>query len=211
MDNHQITAIKNFILNPNENSEGYFLFFKIFENKYFKFKFPKETSLDSFHDFLYDKVWNNKVLLNFIQSNDETSIIRYIGGTINNYLLTKWNKDNKYNNTLSLNNKMSDSDTEYIENLKEEQIANEIKFEAYSILEQLDDFLDERKKRILCQFLYGKEKDFNLNMKQDAFYKAVERLKKELSEFILKNKFARESMDFFINNIFVSEICEQFG
>jgi hypothetical protein len=47
-------------------------------------------------------------------------------------------------------------------------------------------------------------------MKQDAFYKSVERLKKELTEICISNKFSEEAVTFFIQNIYLSEICEKY-
>ncbi len=209
MKDNEIKEIITFILNPDADCNGYYLLLSLFEKRFLKFSFPHESCLDAFHDFLKDKIWNNEKLLNFVNNNKNKESISYVVRTIQNFLITYWNKNKNHLETLSLNNKISDTDAEFIENMEFEAVSNEIKFEAFSLLNYLDDKFDEKKKRILCQFLFGKDKDFNLGMGKDAFYKAVERLKKELTDIVINNRFAQESVEFLFNNIFVSEICEK--
>ena len=207
MNNKQII---NFLLNPNNNKEGYFLLLEKFKYICISFNFPNDSCEDLFHDFLYKNIWNNTKLLEFITKSNTESIISYINRSIKNFLINNWNRNKANNETLSLNNSISESDEEYIETIKAEHISNEIIYEAYAILEEIVHNLDERKKKILCQYIYGDKKDFNLDMGKDALYKAIERLKKDLKDLIIKHKFSEESFNFFISNIYVSKICEKF-
>lgn len=201
-------SILNFLKYPEQNNEeGY--------NKLYGFfckvasKFEIQDILDEYHTFLSKKIFSNNALKRFIDKNEKEQVVYgYIKRMINNYFYNEYRNDLA---TIPIDNPISeDGELTIGDTIKDEFLADEIIFEAFSLLNLIDNGFSEKKKKILCQYLYAGEYIFINDMKQDAFYKSVERLKKELTEICISNKFSEEAVTFFIQNIYLSEICEKY-
>lgn len=200
--------IINFLKYPDRDNEAgynelYDFFCKIAS------KFDIEETLEDYHDFLFKKIFKNSALKRFLDKTEKEQVVYgYIKRMINNYFY------NEYRNRLTpiaIDSQISeDGDLTIGDMIKDESLADEIIFEAVSLLKLIGDKFTEKKKRILCQYLYSGEHIFISDIKQDAFYKSIERIKKDLTEICVSNKFSEESVTFFIQNIYLSEICEKY-
>lgn len=201
-----------FLKNPNGHNEDgynqlYNLFCRIAE------KFDIEDTLEEFHNFLLFKLFNNASLTRFLMEVEEKQVIMsFVRKMIINHLFTMFkNKKDDIsifdNLTGDANN---DSDLTIGDTIKDSSLAAEIIFEAYELLRLVRDQFSDKKLRILCHYFYSGEYVFIEDMNQNAFYKSVERIKKDLTDICLSNRFSEEAVSYFIQEIYLSEICEKF-
>lgn len=210
IDNKEIVK---FLRNPAQSEAGYRYLLQLFSYSFYKFDvIRKNFECDSvFHDFLIKDIFNNKTFQSFLtNSKDEKDIIPYLRRTIRNFLINLHNKILRKGLNISLDEPIYENDKEnLIAKIKNERVSHELLFEAESILPYFSSSLNEKNKRILCQYLYSGRYDFITNMSRDAFDKAVERLKDKVKDIVKKHKLSIDSMKIFFDYIYVSEVCEK--
>lgn len=203
------TLIINFFLGIDTSKSAYDEALKFFHNIFIKFvQLNPDDEIDLFHEYIskmYEKTFSEQ-----ITNKDKNSLIRYIYITIQNFLLDKLKeKDIK---TISIYTEDNDNDEanllEFL--VKEDRLVIEIVLEASKILEIFDNDLDEDEKRVLCQYLFKFDSDKKfIKLTRAAFDKRVERLKDKLTSLVKRYKFSFEAMEYYINDIYVSEICSK--
>ncbi|MBZ4644015.1 MAG: hypothetical protein JG767_1624 [Deferribacteraceae bacterium] len=203
-----MSEIVKFLKCPDENEKGYEELFKKF------IYFAKNYSIDEellsmYHDFLSNKIFSNKSMIKFIHNNDDVAILKYLNTSINNFLKDYYNHF-KNNDNLSLNSVVNDEDDlEFLDTIESDSISEELKFESYEILNIIVEKFDERKKRILCQYLYSNKKNFIKDLSRNAYDKAIQRLKVEIQDIVREHLLSQEAFLCFMQ-IYVSEVCEKF-
>ncbi len=195
-------GLKKFLKSPvNEQyaKEGYNILFKIFSSRAIIFKIHShEKIINLYHEFLLNKIFNNLTFRNFLDRAKDNEIKNYLYKMIDNFLKNEFKKNKNFDVIFDEN-----------EIKKDNSLFPEINFEAKLLISLIGNNLTLREKMILCKFLFKERYNFLKNLSKDAYYKAVERLKKKLQEIILKNKISKESVDLFFEKIFMSEICEK--
>jgi hypothetical protein len=177
------------------------------------FQALKNQQEDLFNEFLAVKIIPNQKKISEKFKKETKGLYTYISVAIENFLKTNLEKYIY----LSENT----DDIVYIykeedENPIEEKFGVEIDFlksiEGERVFQVMKEKIKEEEKQLLCYMLSDNEKQqqlknvFYSQLKEDALYKRVERLKKKLTEIVREYEFSKNGVEYFFE-IYYKEIC----
>ncbi|MCA1933737.1 MAG: hypothetical protein LDL13_09195 [Calditerrivibrio sp.] len=209
-----ITKIIAFIKSPHEHEDGYKEFFILFEK--ISKRYNIENVMDEYHEFVTSNIIEKTKLLEPAEKFDDKSMIYYLKESIKNFLINTCRANKHMKEVISLNEKRplsENEEDELIDIIKSDEIESIIRIEAVQILKIVKKSFSEDKQKLLCEILYREKRNeykFIKDMSENAFYKAVERLKTELQRFFLEIHSSDEAVKYFLYHIYPSEICEKF-
>ncbi|SNZ09133.1 hypothetical protein SAMN06265182_1486 [Persephonella hydrogeniphila] len=196
-----------FLLNPQNNDEGYWIFYGLFKREFKKYDLLEKNlnSLDLFHDFLIHIIFKNqKWKLNpTIYSKIDDKVVSYIYASLHNFLKTKYRE-------FLAREYSKDEITEY-EIDEVSPVILDLIIEAKEIKEKIISSFNQRDIRTICFLLLGDRKYINEEISDDALYQRKSRMKKRLKEFVKENGFSLEGFAYFQKYILKSEICDKLG
>ncbi len=213
-----IQNIIDFIIdfkNP-KNKQGLDELYSIFKSIYYKSNLFNEDLDELFNEFLTQKIIIGSSLKKACESKDKDINKGYLITSIKNFINTYFNSKPNLKSLEQTN--LENEEFNIIETQDicfNEYLQPYFKIVLNDILFYVKDYFDEKELRDLCNYFLSDIDNKNLfyekELSDDARYKRNQRIKLKLQEFIEKNSFEYEPFEFFIKNIFPSEICDQFG
>ncbi len=198
----------------NNNTAGldviHNIFLKIISKQMFSALKDQEEEL--FNEFISTKILTSKEMIIKKFSENQSGLYNYLYVAIENFLKTELEKyiymSESLGNPVYIN--QEEEEESYLEKYynKEYDFLSEI--ESGRIFEVMNEQLKEEEKKLLCSILSDnnlKDKYFP-DLKEDAYYKRVERLKKKLKEIVEEYEFSKEGINLFFD-IFYNEVCKK--
>ncbi|MGB9766956.1 MAG: hypothetical protein ACPLXN_05730 [Sulfurihydrogenibium sp.] len=198
----------------NNNTAGldviHNIFLKIISKQMFSALKDQEEEL--FNEFISTKILTSKEMIIKKFSENQSGLYNYLYVAIENFLKTELEKyiymSESLGNPVYIN--QEEEEESYLEKYynKEYDFLSEI--ESERIFEVMNEQLKEEEKKLLCSILSDnnlKDKYFP-DLKEDAYYKRVERLKKKLKEIVEEYEFSKEGTNLFFD-IFYNEVCKK--
>ncbi|MGC9081168.1 hypothetical protein [Sulfurihydrogenibium sp.] len=198
----------------NNNTAGldviHNIFLKIISKQMFSALKDQEEEL--FNEFISTKILTSKEMIIKKFSENQSGLYNYLYVAIENFLKTELEKyiymSESLGNPVYIN--QEEEEESYLEKYynKEYDFLSEI--ESGRIFEVMNEQLKEEEKKLLCSILSDnnlKDKYFP-DLKEDAYYKRVERLKKKLKEIVEEYEFSKEGTNLFFD-IFYNEVCKK--
>ncbi|GEM_PF-6024164 len=183
--------------NEETAKDGYKNLLSFFESIAYKFKISEDV-VGLYHQFIIEKILFNDTFQNFLLSASDSDITPYLKRMISNFMI----------NICKKHSEIYDIHFD-IEEIKDSRLSSEIKLESLFLIELFNTNLNQKEKKLLCNYLAPKRYNFLDSMESNAFYKGVERLKTKLKGIISQSSVSKEGLDIFFSDVYLSEVCDK--